>query len=194
MAGNVTCSWVVCLRSFCAAIRLSAAFLRSASDSMGHPPRLSDPVTVRAIKSKGTADRASRRRAGIPNGLVRLSIALLRLHLLDLLVGESQHARQRRTHWRYVVSKKRKPQRQHPDAENRQEAEHAATGQSDPRRYTYPYGLRLSQTAEIPPRPVGHVALEPVHFLVKIGLVTHARSKALAGICSVASVSASGRS
>src|SRR5262249_62289697 len=102
----------------------------------------------------------------IPDRLVRLSIALLRFHLLDLLVGESQHTRQRRTHWRYVASKKRKPQRQHPDAENRQEAEHAATGQSDPGRYTYPYGLRLSQTVEIPPPPLRHGALEPAPFLL----------------------------
>src|SRR5271169_6234862 len=35
MAGKVTDSWTACLRSFCAAIRMSAAFLRSASESMG---------------------------------------------------------------------------------------------------------------------------------------------------------------
>src|SRR5271169_3485940 len=33
--GKVTCNWTACLRSFCAAIRISAAFLRSASESMG---------------------------------------------------------------------------------------------------------------------------------------------------------------
>src|SRR4029078_2216135 len=93
MSGNVTCSWVACLRSFCAAIRMSAAFLRAASDSMGHPPRLSDPVTVHTTKSKG--------------GLVRLLIALLRLHLLDLFIGEPQHPRQRRAPRRHATSTQR---------------------------------------------------------------------------------------
>src|SRR5262249_55004658 len=104
MAGNVTCSLVACLRSFCVAVRMSAAFLRSVSDSMGPPRRLSDPVTVRAIKSKGTADPASvgqRGHSGRTSSAFYLPFAL---HLLDLLVGESQHARQWRAHWRYVVS------------------------------------------------------------------------------------------
>ena len=34
IAGNVTDSWTACLRSFCAAIRISAALLRSAAESM----------------------------------------------------------------------------------------------------------------------------------------------------------------
>src|SRR5664280_3537637 len=34
MPGNVTCNWTACLRSFCAATARSAAFLRSASESM----------------------------------------------------------------------------------------------------------------------------------------------------------------
>src|SRR3990170_4268738 len=35
MPGNVTDSWTACLRSFCADIRMSAALLRSAAESMG---------------------------------------------------------------------------------------------------------------------------------------------------------------
>src|SRR5665647_1670663 len=35
MPGKVTDSWSACLRSFCAAIRISAALLRSAAESMG---------------------------------------------------------------------------------------------------------------------------------------------------------------
>ena len=37
MSGQVFESWTACLRSFSALIRMSAAFLRSASDSMMSP-------------------------------------------------------------------------------------------------------------------------------------------------------------
>ena len=71
----------------------------------------------------------------------------------------------------------RKADRQHPETQHGQEAEHAAAGQRDACRHAHPDGLRLTQAVEVASGPVRHVVLQPVHFLVKVGFARHARSK-----------------
>src|SRR5262249_39401669 len=134
------CSWVACLHSFCAAIRMSAAFLRSVSDSMGRPPRF-EAVTVHTTKLKG--------RPSPP--FCRLSA----FSLVDLAVGEPQGAGHWPPHWRHILCEKRKPDRKHPEAENRQEAEPSAPGQLDSSRDTNPYRIRLAQSVDIATCPSG---------------------------------------
>ena len=87
-----------------------------------------------------------------------------------------QDMRDRPTHHPNVVSEQRKADRQHPNAEYREETQHSATGERDTGRHAYPYCARSTKALEITASPVGDVVLQAVHFLVEIGHLDHCSS------------------
>ena len=186
MSGKVMCSWVACLRSFCAAIRMSAAFLRSASDSMGRSPSSDRCCNGSRRKIKGRV-LAAPHCAGLRyrgSGLARFFARPPLFSLLDLAVGEMQHAGKRPRIGGTSWARSARP------TGSIQTPSTGRNPSTPPPVSAMPAGTRTQiargwrKAVKVAAGPVGHVALQAVHFLVKVGLVAHARSKARAGICS----------
>src|SRR5688572_8461152 len=102
MPGQVVASWIACLRVLCASIRMSAALLRSASESMWSSPcgtilqrrRLRNQFSPRwnALGSRSAIER-------------------------ELAIDEAEKARQRATEERYVLRDQGQAERDHPEAQ-----------------------------------------------------------------------------
>src|SRR5262249_34368433 len=96
MSGQVLVSWTACLRSFSALMRMSAAFLRSASDSM-----IAFLSSSRGVVSRAAAiERGSMPIVNAASSMVRLDVDQRAVRISELEAAQrtlSQQRQARRT-------------------------------------------------------------------------------------------------